>query len=113
MLWGIKRMRDIYRRLGPPPAGITVHNGEYKALVENMEQLKRATAEMLVGHKLTVDILGSMAVKQEAMAGVLDALPCRVGGSQLIRPKPPATTCGTSPSKCSPSKPPTSMESAG
>ena len=113
MLWGMKGMRSIYHRLAKPPAGITVHNGEYKALVENLEQLKRTTNEMLTGHKLAADILGSMAVKQEAMAGVLEGLPCRASGSQLIQPTLPATTCGTSPSKCNPSKPPTSMGSAG
>ena len=85
MLWGVQQMREIYRKLARP-AGLTVMNGEYKALVENLEQLKRVSNEMLTSHKLAADILGSMAVKQETMAGVLEGLPCRASESQLIQP---------------------------
>ena len=97
VLWGVQQMREIYRKLARP-AGLTVMNGEYKALVENLEQLKRVSNEMLIGHKLAVDILGSIAVKQEAMAGVLEGLPCRGGASQLVQPTPVVATCGLSPS---------------
>ena len=112
VLWGMKGMRAIYRRSDRPP-GITVHNGEYRALVENLEQLKRATNEMLTGHKLTADILSSMAAKQEAMAGILDSLPCRAGAAQLIQPTQAAATCGLSTSSRPSSTLSTSMESAG
>ena len=106
VLWGIKQMRSIYRSLGRQSAGITVHNGEYKALVENLEQLKRATAEMLIGYKMTANILGSMTVKQEAMAGILEALPCRASGPQLSRPTQLATTCVRSASNHPSANPP-------
>jgi hypothetical protein len=97
VLWGVQQMREIYRRLARP-VGLTVMNGEYKALVENLEQLKRTTNEMLTGHKLAADILGSMAAKQEVMAEVLEGLPCRASGSQLIQPTLAGATCGMSPS---------------
>jgi hypothetical protein len=85
VLWGVQQMREIYRRLARP-VGLTVMNGEYKALVENLEQLKRTTNEMLT------------AAKQEVMAEVLEGLPCRASGSQLIQPTLAGATCGMSPS---------------